>query len=80
MKRPQHVRTLSVDYDSDDFFEIKAVTLVPVNTVDSKNSRHAYATMNIVVEKSMPVRFHLDSGATCNIIATHALKELGIRE
>ena len=75
-KRPQHVRTLSEDYDSDDFFEIKAVTLVPINTVNSKISCHVYATMNIFGEKMMPVRFQLDSGATCNIITTHALKEL----
>lgn len=62
------------------FFEIKAVTLVPINTVDSKNSRHVYATMNIVGNKIMPVRFQLDSGATCNIINSNALKELGIKE
>ena len=68
--------TPSVDYDSDDFCDIKVVTLVPINTVDSKNSRHVYATMNIVGEKMMPVRFQLDSGETCNIITTHALTEL----
>jgi hypothetical protein len=28
----------------------------------------------------MPVRFQLDSGETCNIITTHALTELGIRD
>jgi hypothetical protein len=36
--------------------------------------------MNIVGETIMPVRFQLDGGATCNIITTHALNELGIRE
>ena len=72
--------TPSVDYDSDDFCDIKVVTLVPINTVDSKNSRHVYATMNIVGENMMPVRFQLDSGETCNIITTHALTELGIRD
>ena len=51
-----------------------------MNTVDSKKSRHVYATMNIVGEKMMPVRFQLDSGETCNIITTHALTELGIRD
>jgi hypothetical protein len=65
--------TPSVDYDSDDFCDIKVVTLVPINTVDSKNSRHVYATMNIVGENMMPVRFQLDSGEACNIITTHAL-------
>ncbi|CAG2226646.1 unnamed protein product [Mytilus edulis] len=84
-RRPHQVRTLSddhasEDYDSDEFFEIKAVTLVPINTVDGKNSRHVYATMNIVGNKIMPVRFQLDSGATCNIINSNALKELGIKE
>jgi hypothetical protein len=38
-----------------------------MNTVDSKKSRHVYATMNIVGEKMMPVRFQLDSGEACNI-------------
>jgi hypothetical protein len=36
--------------------------------------------MNIVGENMMPVRFQLDSGETCNIITTHALTELGIRD
>ncbi|CAG2188277.1 unnamed protein product [Mytilus edulis] len=36
--------------------------------------------MNIVGNKIMPVRFQLDSGATCNIINSNALKELGIKE
>ncbi|CAG2198015.1 unnamed protein product [Mytilus edulis] len=84
-RKPHQVRTLSddhasEDYDSDEFFEIKAVTLVPINTVDGKNSRHVYATMNIVGNKIMPVRFQLDSGATCNIMNSNALKELGIKE
>ena len=82
MKRPQRVRTLSdtEDFDSDEFFEIKVVTLEPVNTVKSKSTRHVYATMNIVGNKIMPVRFQQDSGATCNIINSDALKELGIKE
>jgi hypothetical protein len=67
-KSLQHVRTPSVDYD------IKVVTLVPMNTVDSKKSRHVYATMNIVGEKMssffglISLSWHVPSGFTVVLV------------
>jgi hypothetical protein len=39
-----------------------------------------FAALSTGRENMMPVRFQFDSGETCNIITTHALTELGIRD
>ena len=77
----QKVKAVSdEEYESDDFFEIHTVTLGNINSVKSKQTRQIFATMNIIGNKTTgQTRFQLDSGATCNVITTKILKQLGIK-
>ena len=53
-----------------------------LTNVNCAKSRYIFATMSIIGKNTNTrmTRFHLDSGATCNIITANVLKELEIKE
>ena len=59
--------------DSDDYYSIHTVTLSDnVNAVSNKSQGQIFATMLIDMK---PVKFQVDSGASCNVIPVHLLDE-----
>ena len=84
-KGPSRVHSLQADYyesdtEDNDYEEIKSLTLInktssdQVHTVDGdgKFKTHLYATMMI---GGRPIKFQLDTGATCNVITANLLNE-----
>ena len=71
-RRPKPVHTVESD---DDYDEIKTVELNPVDEINAvavrKFPKRLFATINV---GKTPVRFQLDSGASCNVISAKTLE------
>ena len=71
-RRPKPVHTVESD---DDYDEIKTVELNPVDEINAvaarKFPKRLFATVNV---GKTPVRFQLDSGASCNVISAKTLE------
>ena len=71
-RRPKPAHTVESD---DDYDEIKTVELNPVDEINAvaarKFPKRLFATVNV---GKTPVRFQLDSGASCNVISAKTLE------
>ncbi|VDI47521.1 Hypothetical predicted protein [Mytilus galloprovincialis] len=65
-QRNQRVNLMCDDEDSDEYYET-------IKTVTGTTTKHVYATMNV---NDRPIKFQIDSGASCNVIPMNKLKGL----
>ena len=70
-RRPKPVHTMESDDENiSDYDEIKTLELNPVDEINAgaarKFPKRLFATINV---GKTPVRFQLDSGASCNVIS-----------